>query len=223
MTFPRSIKQPIKKSSFVSFSIPFPNQEKNKPGSNAPTFDKILPPSSPIQSDKDNESIQSNNNGVDEPVPASPKHIPGQQLSFDSGYNDRICRNKFNQDISKPGFHKDFGRGKRNRNKLIKKLLLALQGEERDPEVAPKSFRAAKSKKFWDKWEAPIKKEYDALIALNTWELILKSSIPPNTTVHNPVWKMKIKDNGRRKARLCFNGFFQEHGINFFETFSPVA
>ena len=78
MTFPRSIKQPVKKSSFVSFSIPFPNQEKNKPGSNAPTFDEILPPSSPIQSDKDNESIQSDNNGVDEPVPASPKHIPGQ-------------------------------------------------------------------------------------------------------------------------------------------------
>ena len=39
-------------------------------------------------------------------------------------------------------------------------------------------------------------KEYDALITLNTWELILKSSIPPNTTVHNLVWKMKIKDNG---------------------------
>ena len=77
---------------------------------------------------------------------------------------------------------------------------MKIQGEDPDPETAPKSFRQAQSSKFWDKWEAPIKKEYEALTALNTWELIPRANLPKDATIHNPVWKMKIKDNGQKKA-----------------------
>ncbi|PKU70283.1 Retrovirus-related Pol polyprotein from transposon TNT 1-94 [Dendrobium catenatum] len=67
--------------------------------------------------------------------------------------------------------------------------------------------------------------EFMALQQQGTWSLIPP---PPNKIVIGSKWifKLKTKPNGqidRYKARLVAQGFKQEFGINFNETFSPVA
>lgn len=65
--------------------------------------------------------------------------------------------------------------------------------------------------------------EYQALVKNNTWSLV------PCTTNANPVkckWIYRIKGNSnsiieRHKARVVAQGYSQEHGIDYFDTFSP--
>ena len=241
--FPKSIKPSVEKKKFITFTVPkgVTFQNPSLPGIRNPTPTDIAiptPPSSPPPSHessteddvapnanernlKDSTPEDSESDKSSDP-PESPPCPPGRRPSFDSGYSNSVRPDKFNQERQQPGYQEKYGQGKQ-RSKSIKALIMKIQGEDPDPETAPKSFRQARSSKFWDKWEAPIKKEYEALTALNTWELIPRANLPKDATIHNPVWKMKIKDNGRKKARLCFNSFFQEHGVDFFDTFSPVA
>ena len=64
--------------------------------------------------------------------------------------------------------------------------------------------------------------EYDALAHNCTWEEVPFNSILPDAIVHNPIWCFKVKNDGCHKSHVCFDGCFQKHGVDFFDTFSPV-
>ena len=66
-----------------------------------------------------------------------------------------------------------------------------------------------------------IESELASLKANDTWEEV--DHILPNAQVHRPIWRFKKKDDGRHKARLCFDGRFQCPGLDFFDTYSPVV
>ncbi|KAI2493484.1 hypothetical protein MHU86_21065 [Fragilaria crotonensis] len=61
------------------------------------------------------------------------------------------------------------------------------------------------------------------------WELVPRSSVPPGTKILPAVWAMKRKrriatrEVYKWKARLNIDGSKQEEGVNYWETFSPVA
>ena len=70
-----------------------------------------------------------------------------------------------------------------------------------------------------------MKKEIDALESNGTWELV---TVPPGKTAIRCKWVYKTKYNSdgtveRHKARLVIYGNKQQEGINYNETFAPVA
>lgn len=67
--------------------------------------------------------------------------------------------------------------------------------------------------------------EFDALKKNETWELVPK---PENCTPVTCKWvyRLKRKSDGtieKFKARLVARGFSQSYGLDYEETFSPVA
>ncbi|PKU63581.1 Retrovirus-related Pol polyprotein from transposon TNT 1-94 [Dendrobium catenatum] len=86
----------------------------------------------------------------------------------------------------------------------------------------PKSYTEAARH---PKWREAMSGEYTALQQQHTWSLV---PAPPGKPVIGSKWtfKLKLHPNGnidRYKARLVALGCSQQFGVNFTETFSPVA
>ena len=76
-----------------------------------------------------------------------------------------------------------------------------------------------------DGWKQAMQLEMSALLQNKTWDL---TDLPPGKQVVGCRWVFTVKHNPdgsveRLKARLVAKGYTQTFGVDFFETFSPVA
>ena len=84
----------------------------------------------------------------------------------------------------------------------------------------PITFREAMSSDLADEWQSACQYEIDALAKNGTWTLV---DLPPGRKAVKSKWVFKRKADGRFRARLVAKGFTQVQGIDYDETFSPVA
>ncbi len=89
-------------------------------------------------------------------------------------------------------------------------------------EVEPTCFEQAVRN---PKWDNAMDEEMTALDANVTWELV---ALPKDKKVIGCKWVYKVKHNvdgsvNRYKARLVAKGYAQTYGIDYEETYSPVA
>ncbi|KAL5478633.1 hypothetical protein ACEPAI_2819 [Sanghuangporus weigelae] len=75
-------------------------------------------------------------------------------------------------------------------------------------------------------WEQAMKEEIHALESAGTWEK--RDHVPKGTNIVGSKWVFKVKKDAagksiRYKARLVAQGFSQVPGVDFFETYAPVA
>jgi hypothetical protein len=71
-----------------------------------------------------------------------------------------------------------------------------------------------------DKWQEACQYEMEALAKNDTWELV---DLPPGRKAVKSKWVFKRKLDLRFRARVVAKGFTQIFGLDYDETFSPVA
>ena len=86
----------------------------------------------------------------------------------------------------------------------------------------PSTFREAQGDPNWQK---AMQAELHALHKTHTWDLV---DLPPGKTAIGCKWVYKVKTQSdgsleRYKARLVIKGYSQEYGVDYEETFAPVA
>ena len=89
----------------------------------------------------------------------------------------------------------------------------------------PKSIAEAMSRPDAALWSAAIAAELDNLTGKGTWE---ETTLPPGRKAIGCKWVLKTKTDAdgkvvKHKARLVAQGFSQQPGIDFEETFAPVG
>lgn len=105
-------------------------------------------------------------------------------------------------------------------NNILNKIPILLNVED-----APRTYKEAISSRNSAFWKEAINDEMDSLIGNNTWEL---TDLPPGSKAIGCKWVFRIKYNTDGsiqtfKARLVIQGFSQREGVDYFDTYAPVA
>ena len=107
-----------------------------------------------------------------------------------------------------------------DRNGVLNKIPLLLNIEE-----DPKTFNKAMSSRDASFWREAVNDEMDSIISNQTWILV---DLPPGSKLISNKWVFRRKYNTDGsiqifKARLVAKGFKQKRGIDYFDTYAPVA
>ena len=90
------------------------------------------------------------------------------------------------------------------------------------PNPLPKHYKDVLKlpKQEQELWTALMKEEIGSLHERKVWELV---DLPKGCKAIKGRWVFALKSDGRRKSRFVAKGFTQVFGIDYENTFSPVA
>jgi transposase InsO family protein len=160
-----------------------------------------------------------------QPAPTSPPPRPHKprvealglspDLRVPGGMSNELRRSRRDPVPNPRYFNSDNAEHSGNR-RLGHAELLAAAYVGRDPASYAEAMKSVDAKQ----WSDACQYEIDALHKNDTWEL---TNLPPGRKSIKSKWVFKLKADGRYRARLVAKGFTQIPGIDYDETFSPVA
>ena len=111
---------------------------------------------------------------------------------------------------------------------LMYNVLIAAAQISTNVMIDPVTYKQAMSRPDADKWRKARDEELDSMRKNNVYELVDRKDVPADADILGSriVWKTKLNARNepiRWKARLVAKGFQQREGINYDETFAPVA
>src|SRR6266511_185908 len=91
--------------------------------------------------------------------------------------------------------------------------------------LEPRTLAEARKRPDWHLWEKAIQEELATLKTAGTWELV---DAPENANIIGSKWVFRAKKDAagnvvQYKACLVAQGFSQVPGVDYFDTFAPVA
>jgi len=134
--------------------------------------------------------------------------------------------NQFSNQIDVDGSEATVNRRYSTRSRApIDRYAEAMKATISDQDGDPKSRLAALSSVDEDMWEQAMNEELDSLRKTGTWEVVKR---PTDRKVIDTRWVFKTKRDEmgqvtRFKARFVVRGFTQVAGIDYGDTYSPVA
>jgi len=107
---------------------------------------------------------------------------------------------------------------------LVEEYTMAAEIGEAEA-LEPRTLAKVKCCPDWPLWEKAINEELETLCQAGTWEL---TEAPPDANIVGSKWVFRTKKDAagnviRYKACLVAQGFSQVPGIDYFDTFAPVA
>jgi hypothetical protein len=100
---------------------------------------------------------------------------------------------------------------------------LQLINLENNSILEPKNFKQAMSNEDSEHWESAVKTEYENINRRNVWTIIDSKDMKKGMRPLGTKWVLKVKNDGRYRARLVVQGFAQIPGVDFEESHAPVA
>lgn len=168
-----------------------------------------------IESSEESENFETGDSDTDNSSENTPDPSDSQNCedSNDSSETDQNRQNRFNlrnrKNINLPARLGDYVLGYFRGGDQANTAMI---GEVEDISLSD----ALKDKN----WRKAISEEYRSLIKMNTWKLV---EAPKHVIPLTCRWILRQKQDCRFKARLVARGFEQKEGIDYSETFSPVA
>jgi hypothetical protein len=192
----------------------FPMRQRKQQGKILQEFQPTLAEESTLESDTSEDSdkvlSQENSRHVLEPQeePLQEPEVPAQH----QGPHARARR--------PPG---EWWRIQANNSDIHNLHEYALSVDSLSPE--PMTYQEAISGRNSRQWRDAMQEEMESLLKNEVWDLV---PLPKDRKPISCKWVYKLKMNPdqaieRFKARLVVRGFSQKHGIDFTETFAPVA
>ena len=102
-------------------------------------------------------------------------------------------------------------------NNVLNKIPILLNVEE---DITPKTYKEALASRDSSFWKEAINDEIYSLLSNGTWVLV---DPPPNSKPIGCKWIFRIKYGNLFKARLVAKGYRQKEGVDYFDTYAPVA
>ncbi|THH18467.1 hypothetical protein EUX98_g8949, partial [Antrodiella citrinella] len=126
----------------------------------------------------------------------------------------------------KDSLGEDMGGSAMDEWEMVEVEEVALAAAMGDAEGLEPTLAEARKRPDWPKWQAAIGAEIENLVANNTWTVVERP--PDDVNVVDSKIVLRVKKNAageidKYKARLVARGFTQVHGVDYFETFAPVA